>query len=589
LETEVARAAAAVEPAVAAREAAHAEGGGGGGDHPADREAAKAATNLAAFAACAAARLGLGDAAFFGLLRSDPARYLPCIYTPSVGDACLAWGRLPYRPPCLYLSAADAGRMENVVRNWPLPPPPVDGGGGPARGPRLAVLTDGARILGLGDLGAQGAGIPVGKCMLHAAAGGLGPGATLPVSLDFGCDNPAVRDDPLYPGLPQGRAKGPAYDALMAEALAALLARFPGLIIHYEDFATGTADALLRRVAACAAAGGGNGGRARTPTLAPAACPPSFSDDIQATGAAALAALLGAAALPGVPALKDGRFLFYGAGQAAVGTARAVVAALEAEGVASEDARARIFLVDTKGLVTRARPEGSLSALKAEFARPAADAVLAPPGTPLAGVVAAVRPTVLIGAAAVGGAFSDAVLRAAAASCPRPVILALSNPDTAAECRGVDVDRATGGAAVFAAGTAQPDHVSSASGRPVSPAFANNALVFPGVGLGAAVCGATSIGDAAWLAAARAVAGCVRGGDAAAERVLPEVGRLVEVTAAVAAAVAAACVAAGTVAPDWCDARLLKAVGGAMGSGRVGPGLAKAAAAVVGEAQFRPE
>lgn len=585
LETEIARAAAAVEPAVAARDAAHAASSQA---PPAEREAAKATTNLAAYSALAAARLGVGDAAFFGLLRSDFGRYTPCCYTPSVGDACLKWGELPYRPPCLYLSSADAGRMEAVVRNWPLPP-------GAAR-PRLAVLTDGARILGLGDLGAQGAGIPVGKCLLHAAAGGLGPADTLPVSLDFGCDTERVRSHPLYPGLPLPRAAGRTYDALIGEALAALLARFgPGLIIHYEDFAAGTADALLRRAVACRPSADGRQGTAMygeegTTTLATTVCPPSFSDDIQATGAAALAALLGAAAIPGMPPLADGRFLFYGAGQAAVGSARAIVSALVDGGMAPDDACGRIFLLDSKGLVTRARPAGSLSALKAEFARPAGEAAtLAPPGAEeLAAIVSAIKPTVLVGAAAVGGAFTEGVLRALAAASPRPTVLALSNPDTAAECRAVDVDAFTEGRAVFAAGTAQPDHASTRTGRPVSPGFANNALVFPGVALGAAVSGASAIGEAAWLAAARAVAECVQAGDVAAERALPDVGRLVEVTAAVAAAVAAACVAGGGVDEGRCDARLLKAAGASRGSGRVSRALAAACLGVVKEAQYQP-
>ena len=563
LETEVARAAAATEAAVAARDAAHAPGSDAGA-------AERAATNVAAYTALSTARAGLGDAAFFGLLRADPARYLPCVYTPAVGDAILAWGRLPSRPPGLYLSAADAGAMAAAVANWPLPDP---------TSVRLAVITDGARILGLGDQGAGGMGIPVGKCLLHAAGGGLGPGETIPVMLDVGCDSAAVRGDPLYVGLPQGRAKGAAYDALIDEALSALVTRFgPGLIIHFEDFAAGTADALLRRAVACRV--GGGGGADGTPL---SICPPSFSDDIQATGAAALAALLGAAALPGVPALTEGRFLFFGAGQAAVGTARAVVAALVESGLTPSAAKARIFLLDSRGLVSEGRAGASNSALKAEFARPVGEAqALGLSGTDLAAAVDAIRPTVLVGAAAVGGAFTDPVLRAMGAVCARPVILALSNPDTAAECSAVAVDAATGGRGIFAAGTAQPDHASSRTGRPVSPAFANNALVFPGVGLGAAVSGATVLGPGVWLAAARAVAACVRPEDAAVERALPAVGRLVEVTAAVGAAVAATAVASGAVDAGRCDGRLLAA------ARRGEAALQAAAEAAVKEAQYRP-
>jgi malate dehydrogenase (oxaloacetate-decarboxylating)(NADP+) len=577
---EVARAAAAVADAVDAAAAARSP-----------------AANLAAFAAMTAARTTFGDAAFFGLLRSDPARYLPAVYTPCVADACAAWSRLAPRPPALYLSAADAGHLTDLVARWP----PADPAAPP---PALAVITDGARILGLGDLGAHGCGIPVGKCTLHAAAGGLGPARTVPVLLDVGCDTASVRDDPLYVGLPRPRLRGAAYDEFVDEARAALVSRFgPGLIIHYEDFAAGVADSLLKRSVACALPGAGAGA-----PLVPV-CPPSFSDDIQATGAVALAALLGAAAhIPGVPPLTAGRFLFYGAGQAAVGTARAVVAALVEGGrLSTAEAVDRVWLLDSRGLVTRARPAGSLSALKAEFARPASDAALVPPGASLAAAVAAIQPTALIGAAAVPGSFTPDALAAmvpAAAACAasfgwapprglaaRPVILALSNPDTKAECSAVAADAATGGAAVFAAGTAQPPHPSSYASRRgsvVSPAFANNALCFPGAALGAAVAGATALADSTWLAAARAVAACVSPADAASERCLPDVGRLVEVTAAVAAAVAAERVAAGGVDVSRADPRLVRAAGADVGSGRVSARLAAAAAAAVRDAQYDP-
>ena len=536
---------------------------------------------------------------FHALLASDRESFLPLIYTPAVADACANWGTLLTRPPGLYLSADDAacagGRgLRAVVDAWVLD----DGEKGSSRGirgaprsppapppPRLAVVSDGARILALGDLAAHGMGIPVGKCFLHSGAGGLLPSQCLPVLVDAGRGGPddeRGREDPFYLGRRAPRLRGAAYDAFLAEALRALRGRFgPRFIIHLEDFAGNHAAALLARDEA--------------------AGQPAFSDDIQATGAAAVAAVLAAArGLAGVPALRDQTFLFFGAGQAAVGVARCAVAALAAPaseggaGLSEREARARMYLVDSRGLVVAAASKekegqdsnggGPPPPLKAEFARDRADPVVlelqrieAASGRPasLAEIVAAVAPTALVGAAGVAGAFDAGVLRSLLASrrsAPdpdsdsdaatfRPLVLALSNPTAFSECTPEQAAEATGGRAVFAGGSPFPDYLAEARGEGGQrrrqqlrrASQANNALIFPGVALGLVAADASGLGGgkqaAALLPAARALAGLVSAGDFAEDAVLPRVGLLPLATRAVAASVALAAIAAGTSGP----------------------------------------
>jgi malate dehydrogenase (oxaloacetate-decarboxylating)(NADP+) len=452
--------------------------------------------------------------AFVGMVRSNVGLYLPDVYTPGVGAACAAWSTLVPRPPCLYITAgADPA---SCVASWP------------ATDAALAVLTDGERILGLGDLGAGGAGISVGKCALHAAAGGLAPSRLVPVLLDAGTDNERLLADPLYVGLRQKRLRGAAFDSFVASAVAALRARWPLAVLHFEDFAAADADRWLVRAAADG---------------------PAFDDDSQATGAVTLAAILGATRTPGVPQFADQTFLFFGAGQAGTGAAAAVVAELGAGGVPLADALRRVFLVDSKGLVTADRGDRALAPWKAAYARPAGEGL--PTTRDLATLVAALSPTALIGSAAVGGAFDEGVLRALAKANAgrRPIVLALSNPTAFAECTAADAAAFTAGAAVYGSGTKFPGAASQV----------NNCLIFPGVGLGLAAANAVRAPAGPLLPAARALAGCVTRADAAAGMVLPPLDRLVTATRAVAAATALAAVRAGDAGPR-CVAGLLDAV-----------------------------
>ncbi|GLC34920.1 hypothetical protein PLESTM_000254200 [Pleodorina starrii] len=505
---EVARAAAAVQRAEVAAAAAAAavatDGGGGGGG-----------ASLLPYCTLMALREA-DKATFFALVQQDVERYLPLIYTPAVGDACLAWGSLLPRPTGLSISLGDAGRVARLVDNWAAGQPQA----------RIAVLTDGERILGLGDLGAHGLGIPVGKAAVYGAAG-VDPDWILPVALDVGCNTESVVNDPLYVGLRRPRERGPAYYHLVDETVTALQSAYgPGLLIHWEDVGAAQAFPLLERLESRGV--------------------PTFNDDIQATAAVTLAALLGAERLRGVPPLEHQTFLFFGAGQANLGVAQLLCAELAARGVDPAAASERVWLVDRRGLVTSDRSD--LSAAKAKFAkrRPAGLPAGGGSGGDLAGIVAAVRPTALIGAATVGGAFGPRVLAALTQAQPspssRPLVFALSNPTSRAECSFQQAVEGTGGRAVFASGTQFPPLrvEGSGGGRPRVPAQANNCLVFPGLGAGCVASGAARVTEGMLLAAARAVAGLTSGEDLEAECVLPRVGRLGECAVEVAAAVARA-------------------------------------------------
>lgn len=513
-------------------------------------------------------------AAFAALLQGDLEVLLPLVYTPTIGAACLAWGRLLPRPTGLYITSADRGKVDQVLQHWP------------SDEVRIAVVTDGERILGLGDLGAHGMGIPTGKCVVYSAAGAA-PSWLLPITVDVGTNNAALLADPLYIGQPQQRLRGQPYQALMLEVVQGLQRRFGRqVLLHWEDLAVRNAFSVLQ--------------------LSQGAGVPTFNDDIQATAAVAVAAVLGGVRVPGVLPLAQQRWLFFGAGQANLGTARLLVQALQQQGLSAAAAKARIWMVDSKGLLLNTRQD--LTPEKAEFAQSpsnlpgsaaaAAAARLVQSSSSssgssrssnsqdttqrLASIVAAVQPTALIGAAAVQGAFDQPVIAAvtqaaAAAGGPsaRPLVLALSNPNSKAECSFEDALHWSGGRAVFASGSPWPavtvqqagssaasfssidsssssssdsayvSSSSSSSGVLLRPAQANNCLVFPGLGLGAVQAGAAAVTDGMLLAAAQAVAGMVTAEELRQECVLPRIGRLQEVTQAVAAAVAAAAPAGG--------------------------------------------
>ena len=447
------------------------------------------------------------DVLFYRTVQQHLGETLPLIYTPTVGLACQMYGRIFQSPRGLYITAQDRGRIRQLLRHWPL-----------HWQVRLIVVTDGSRILGLGDLGANGMGIPIGKLDLYTACGGIPPQACLPVLIDVGTDNAALREDPFYLGLRQSRITGDAYQALLDEFVAATQEVCPDALLQFEDFSNRHAFDLLQR---------------HRPQLC------CFNDDIQGTGAMGLAGVYAALRLTG-GRLTDQRLLFVGAGEAALGIASMVTAALQAQGLSEAQARSRCWLVDSKGLVIDARAD--LSDEKRVFAQAHA------PLTDLHAVVAALRPSVLVGASGVPQLFTQAVLTELAQGQPRPLVLALSNPTSRSECTAQQAYDWTNGQAIFASGSPFPPV--AWGGRTLTPGQANNAYVFPGVGLGILVSGAARVSDAMFFAAAQALAAQVTECELASGRIFPSQSRLREVAVAVAESVAEVAFAQGLARHD---------------------------------------
>jgi malate dehydrogenase (oxaloacetate-decarboxylating)(NADP+) len=447
------------------------------------------------------ALLDRNEQLFYRTVIDNLAELLPVLYTPTVGEACRQFSLIFRRPRGLYVSSRDRGRIRDVLRNWP--------------DPRVAVIviTDGERILGLGDLGAHGMGIPIGKLTLYTACGGLDPERGLPVMLDVGTDNEELRRDPQYIGLAEPRLRGDAYLSLVDEFMAAVDEVFPGALVQFEDFGTTNAFELLARY------------RDR-------AC--MFNDDIQGTAAVVLAGLLNGGRLTGIP-LAGQRVLFAGAG-VAIGAADLIVAALRREGIGEADARARCWFFDRDGLIVAGRP--GVGSLQARYAHPHA------PVQSLEVAVRVVRPTALIGLSGQGGLFSEPVLAAMGELNPRPIVFAMSNPTSQAECTAEAAYRVTGGRAVFASGS--PFAPVEWAGRRNIIGQANNAYIFPGVGLGVLVGGLRRVTDGMFLAAADALAGMLTPAELADGAVYPGITRLREVSVVVAEAVALAGLPAGT-------------------------------------------
>jgi malate dehydrogenase (oxaloacetate-decarboxylating)(NADP+) len=434
------------------------------------------------------------EALFFRVVSEHPDEIMPLIYTPTVGLACQRFGHIFQRPRGLFISANDRGRIAQVLRNWPQ------------RDVGIIVVTDGERILGLGDLGANGMGIPVGKLSLYTGCAGVPPERCLPVLLDAGTDNEALRQDPFYIGLKRKRLRGKAYDALVGEFVMAVQKVFPGALIQFEDFANSNAFRLLHRY------------RDRVCT---------FNDDIQGTAAVALAGIYSALRVTG-GALGAQRILCLGAGEAATGICDLIVSAMRDEGLQEAEARARCWLFDSRGLVVASRAD--LAEHKKPYAHPHAR---------VADFVAAVetlKPTAIIGVAAVGGTFTQAVLGAMARINRRPIVFALSNPTAKAECTAEQAYRWTRGRAVFACGS--PFDPVTLRGRTFVPRQGNNSYIFPGVGLGVVASGARRVTNEMFLAAARALAAQVQKKDLEQGSIYPALARIRDVSSHIAAAVA---------------------------------------------------
>jgi malate dehydrogenase (oxaloacetate-decarboxylating)(NADP+) len=433
------------------------------------------------------------EALFFRVVCDNIDEIQPLIYTPTVGLACQRFGYIFQRPRGLFISACDRGRIAELLANWPY-------------STKLIVVTDGERILGLGDLGANGMGIPVGKLSLYSACAGIHPELCLPVVLDVGTNNEALLNDPYYIGMRQSRLSGAAYDEFVDEFVTAARATFPGVMIQFEDFANHSAFRLLHKY---------------RDTI------PVFNDDIQGTAAVALAGLFSALRITGGK-LRDQRVLFLGAGEAATGIADLIVSAMVAEGLTEAEAIKRNWLVDSRGLVAKNR--AGLTEHKLRYAHDQApiDSFLAAINT--------LKPTAIIGVAAVGGAFTAEVLQTMAGLNDRPIVFALSNPTSKAECSAEEAYRHTGGRALFACGS--PYDPVNLDGKTFVPRQGNNSYIFPGVGLGATACGARLVTDEMFMVAAHALAQLVSEDDLAQGSLYPALPRIREVSASIAEAVA---------------------------------------------------
>ena len=399
---------------------------------------------------------------FYQLLRADPVRHMPIVYTPTVGEACQKFGHIMRRPKGLYVSLRHRGRVADILRNWP------------EADVRIICVTDGERILGLGDLGICGMGIPVGKLALYTAVGGVHPARCMPVVLDVGTNNREFLADPLYPGLRHERVRGEAYDALVEEFVQAVQEVYPKACIQFEDFHNTTAIPLLARY------------RDRV------SC---FNDDIQGTASIAVAGLFAACrALEN--SLADHRYLFFGAGSAATGIADLIVQAMNSRGVSDAEARSRIWLMNSKGLVVRDNP--GIQPHQIPFVR---EGRLEPT---LVDAVKAVQPTVLIGTSTQPQTFTKDVIDAMRAYCRRPVIFPYSNPTSKAECTAEQAWTWTNGEAIFAAGSPFPPV--ELGGRVLIPGQGNNVYIYPAVGLAVYACEATRVTDEMFLRAAESLA-----------------------------------------------------------------------------------
>jgi malate dehydrogenase (oxaloacetate-decarboxylating)(NADP+) len=434
------------------------------------------------------------EALFFRVVADNIDEIQPLIYTPTVGLACQRFGHIFQRPRGLFISANDRGRIASVLRNWPY-------------SAKLIVVSDGERILGLGDLGANGMGIPVGKLSLYSACAGIHPKLCLPVMLDVGTNNEAFLKDPYYVGIRQKRLTGSAYDEFVDEFIVAARDVFPGVLIQFEDFANHAAFHLLQKY------------REKIPT---------FNDDIQGTASVALAGLFSALRVTGGK-LKDQTILFLGAGEAATGIADLTVSAMVADGATEAQARGRIWLVDSKGLVVKDR--GNLNAEKQRYAHPHA-----PVGDFLS-AVKTLKPTAIIGVAAVGGTFTPEVLGTMAEINKQPIIFALSNPTSKAECSAEEAYRYTNGRALFACGS--PYDPVTINGKTFVPRQGNNSYIFPGVGLGAIASETKLVTDEMFMAAAHTLAEMVSEEDLKQGSLYPALPRIREVSANIGAAVAA--------------------------------------------------
>jgi malate dehydrogenase (oxaloacetate-decarboxylating)(NADP+) len=399
---------------------------------------------------------------YFAVVMSDPATFMPLVYTPTVGEACQKFDHFFRATRGMYLPISARGRLRQILANWPQ------------KDVRFIVVTDGERILGLGDLGVGGMGIPVGKLALYTACAGVPPALTLPVTLDVGTNNNALLEDPLYLGLRQPRVRGADYDAFIDEFVSAVQDLYPKCCLQWEDFANINAVPILERY------------KDRICT---------YNDDIQGTAAVALAGMFGALRIS-KQKLADQRFLFLGGGSAATGIAELISEALVLEGLTLDAARQKNWLYDVNGLFVASRTD------LADFQRPFAHD--APSAASFLDAIGTIRPTAIIGVSTVPKLFNQPVIEAMARINERPIIFPYSNPTSRSECTAEEAYKWSDGRAIFASGSPFPPV--ELGGKTFVPGQGNNVYIFPAMGMAALATEATRITQEMFIVAAKAVA-----------------------------------------------------------------------------------
>lgn len=410
---------------------------------------------------------------FYRLLTNHLTEMLPVIYTPTVGKACEEFSNIYRRARGLFISYPDKDRIDDMLQN------------ATKQNVKVIVVTDGERILGLGDQGIGGMGIPIGKLSLYTSCGGISPAYTLPVVLDVGTNNPQRLNDPMYMGWRHPRITGEEYDAFVDEFIQAVKRRWPNVLLQFEDFAQKNAMPLLNR-------------------YRDELC--CFNDDIQGTAAVTLGCLIAASRAAGSQ-LRDQRVAFLGAGSAGCGIAEQIVAQMKAEGLSDEEARAQVFMVDRFGLLTDQMP--NLLDFQSKLVQKhdkLQNWDLSSDMISLMDVVRNGKPTILIGVSGQPGLFTEEIIREMHAHCPRPIVMPLSNPTSRVEARPEDVIRWTDGAALVASGSPFAPVLHNGETYPI--AQCNNSYIFPGIGLGVLASGARRVTDAMLMTASRALADC---------------------------------------------------------------------------------
>jgi malate dehydrogenase (oxaloacetate-decarboxylating)(NADP+) len=438
--------------------------------------------------------LDTNETLFFKAVSSDPAKFLPIVYTPTVGEACQRLGHIIRRPRGLFISIDQKDHIKEILRNWPV------------EDVRFTVVTDGGRILGLGDLGINGMGIPIGKLILYTSCGGVPPEYTLPIVLDVGTNNEEFLNDPLYPGLRRKRIRGPEFDAFVAAFVEAMNEVFPRACIQWEDFTGVDAIRILETY------------REKTCT---------FNDDIQGTAAIATAGFISISRLM-KKSFKDQRFLFLGAGAAAFGIADMLAKKFQRDGLTTEEAYKQIWMFDVNGLLVKSRTD--LAPHQLAFAHDV-DAC-----TDFAEAVLKIKPTAIVGVSTVGGAFNQQVVENMSLVNERPIIFPYSNPTSHSECTAEQAYTWSKGKAIFASGS--PFAPVNYEGKIYTPGQGNNVFIFPALGMAIFATEAKRVTDDMLLTASEAVAEQVTAADFENGLIYPQVNNILKVSINVAVRVA---------------------------------------------------